>query len=387
MGAFFSALSLRVTDALLPRLAAYFTVSLSDAANVITAFAVAYGLVQVVYGPLGDRYGKFRVVCWASMAASLAHLACALAPGFAGLTAARAVAGATTAALIPLAMAWIGDQIPYERRQPILAKFLLGQILGLTTGIWFGGLTADYLSWRTPFLALALGFFLISLHLFSQSRRQARGHTTAQPETTAALQLTDIMRGFTSVLASGWCRVVLATAYLEGLLLFGVLAFVATHVHQHHGLSLAAAGSLVMLFGLGGVGYAVFSGPLVSGLGEVGLVRAGGSLMTLALLTVALAPQWQWSIPACTLCGLGFYMMHNTLQINATQMMPARRGSAMSLYAGCFFLGQASGVALASWLLAFWSTTAIISAGALGLLLLSLWFAHLRRRQPQPGAA
>jgi predicted MFS family arabinose efflux permease len=47
---------------------------------------------------------------------------------------------------------------------------------------------------------------------------------------------------------------------------------------------------------------------------------------------------------ACGLLGLGFYQLHNTLQTLATQMAPAARGTALSLFAFCFFLGQAVGV-------------------------------------------
>ena len=46
--------------------------------------------------------------------------------------------------------------------------------------------------------------------------------------------------------------------------------------------------------------------------------------------------------------GLGFYMLHNTLQTNATQMVPESRGLAMSLFAFMLFSGQSVGVALAA---------------------------------------
>jgi len=131
LAAFGSAVSMRVADAQLPALAAGFGVSLAAAAQVITLFAVAYGLLQLVMGPLGDRYGKWRVIAWATLASAATALACALAPDFDSLLLARLAAGATCAALIPLAMAWIGDAVPYERRQGVLARFLLGQILGM----------------------------------------------------------------------------------------------------------------------------------------------------------------------------------------------------------------------------------------------------------------
>jgi MFS family permease len=107
---------MRVTDALLPRLATDFDVGIAHASYVVTGFAVAYGLMQVFFGPLGDRFGKLRVIACSSAIAAIASVACLVAPGFEGLLAARIVAGAFCGSIIPLAMAWIGDVVPYQDR-------------------------------------------------------------------------------------------------------------------------------------------------------------------------------------------------------------------------------------------------------------------------------
>jgi MFS family permease len=115
---------LRACDPLLPRLSAEYGVGLGAAAQTVTSFAIAYSVLQLAYGPIGDRYGKYRVITIATFASALTSLACALAPTFAALVVARMFAGATAGALIPLSIAWIGDVVPYERRQPVLARFL-----------------------------------------------------------------------------------------------------------------------------------------------------------------------------------------------------------------------------------------------------------------------
>jgi predicted MFS family arabinose efflux permease len=45
---------------------------------------------------------------------------------------------------------------------------------------------------------------------------------------------------------------------------------------------------------------------------------------------------------------LGFYAFHNVMQVHATQMAPAARGTSVSLYASCLFLGVAGGVWVAA---------------------------------------
>ena len=377
--AFGSGMSLRVMDAMLPRLAEEFSLTLGSAASVITVFAVAYGMAQLVFGPLGDRFGKYRVVALGCLACALTTLVCALAPSFSLLLLARTMAGATAASIIPLSMAWIGDVIAYEFRQPVLARFLIGQILGLSGGVALGGFAADHLDWRTPFFLIALVFFLIAVWLLLLNRRlppQAR--QSHQSEGSAMVRM---VSEFGQVLALPWARVILLTVFAEGAFLYGSFAFMVSHLHQLHTLSLSTAGQVVMLYGLGGLLFAFAAPALVRRMGEVGLCKWGGILVALAFLVVALAKAWWWSVPACFIAGLGFYMLHNTLQINATQMAPERRGSAVAAFASCFFIGQSVGIAVNGQLIAIVGTTGIVVLGAIGVWLVSWNFVRLMRKK------
>ena len=382
--AFGSGMSLRVNDALLPQLAHEFGVSLGQASQVISLFAIAYGVAQLFFGPVGDRFGKYRVIAWATAACALTALGCAFAPDFAALRLARALAGATAAAIIPLAMAWIGDVVPYAQRQPVLARFLIGQILGLSSGVWLGGFAADHLSWRAPYLLIAVLFAAASAALFVLHRRlppAARAATRA-----AGPAWRRVLSEFAGVLARPWARGVLALVFFEGMCLYGPFAFVASHLHQAFGLSLSNAGALVMLFGLGGLLFALASGRLVMRLGERGLARWGGLLMCVSLLAIAYAPAWGWVIGGCLVLGLGFYMMHNTLQVNATQMAPDRRGAAVSAFAACFFLGQSAGVSLGGLAVGTIGASRFLALGAVGLLVLSSVFAAALGRRHRAAA-
>ena len=383
-GAFASAASLRLCDPMLPALARHFGTTTGQAAVVVTATSVAYGVFQLLFGPLGDRFGKFRVVAWACLVSTLGALGCALSPSLETLAVARAFTGATTAAIIPLSMAWIGDVVPYAERQPVLARFLIGQIVGLSTGVWLGGFAADHLSWQAPYLLIALLFSGASLALFALQRRlPAAARRTVRAEGPAWKRTRS---EFAQVLSLPWARTVLSLVFIEGMCLYGPFAFVATHVHQRFGLSLSSAGSLVMLFGLGGLLFALFSGRMVRRLGETGLARWGGALLCLSLLTIGFAPGWGWATLACFVLGLGFYTLHNTLQVNATQMAPERRGAAVSAFAACFFLGQSAGVTLGGWAVGTIGASRFMALGGLGLLTVSLTFAAALGRQRRAAA-
>ena len=72
----------------------------------------------------------------------------------------------------------------------------------------------------------------------------------------------------------------------------------------------------------------------------------GGIGIAASFVLLTIAPNAQFAIPATILAGFSYYMLHNTLQTNATQMAPDMRGLGIAIFASCLFLGQAVGVAL-----------------------------------------
>jgi predicted MFS family arabinose efflux permease len=74
-------------------------------------------------------------------------------------------------------------------------------------------------------------------------------------------------------------------------------------------------------------------------------------------------------------------MFHNTMQANATQMAPHARGTAVSLFASCLFLGQSLGVVLAAALIGHIGTGAVIALGGGVMALEGLYFAWALRRR------
>ncbi|MYZ42749.1 MFS transporter [Schauerella aestuarii] len=377
LAAFVSSSAFRVCDAMLPQLALDFGTTTGGAAYVVTAFAVAYGFVQIVFGPVGDRYGKYRVIAFATLACAIGSSVAALASSLPVLIAARAVSGAAGAGIVPLSMAWIGDNVPYERRQETLARFLTGTILGMSTGQVLGGVFADTVGWRWAFALLVVGYLVVGVLLQRELRRQRETHdvpTGGQARPRFVAQAAVVWR-------TPWARVVLATVFIEGLLVFGSLAFAPAYLHTRFGLSLTLAGAVVAVYAAGGLAYTVVARRVVARLGESGMVMAGGFVLGLAFLLYLIGPIWAVSLAASVLAGFGYYLLHATLQTNATQMVPEARGTAVAWFASCLFMGQAVGVAIAGMLVDAAGAVWIFGSSALLLPLLGLAFGAALRRK------
>lgn len=362
---------MRVCDAMLPILAQEFRLSTREASRVIWAFALAYGVSQLVYGPLGDRHGKLRTIAFATLACALSNAGAAASSSFEWLLAARCVAGATAAGIIPLAMAWVGDTVAYEARQVVLAKLLGATVFGMMSGQWLGAVAADTLGWRWAFALLALVFGAAAVGLF-----KAGGHRRSQ----AASPAQGWVHVYCAVLQRPWARVVLLVTAIEGALAFSALAFIPSYVQLRFDLSASAAGLLVVFYGIGGLIFSRVAGRLLLRCQAAGLAKLGGLCAGLAFIAMAVTPSW-YAIPVACLCaGFGFYALHNTLQVNATQMVPAQRATAVSMFACCLFLGQALGIAAASWLFEQSSPSAVFGIAGLGLLLLGFVFSMAMRQ-------
>ena len=341
LAGFFSGVALRICDALIPRLAGDFGISAGTAGQVMLTYSIAYGLSQLGSGPLGDRWGKVQMVCASVFGCALAAFLCALVGSFGGLLAIRAGWGIAAAGLVPLSIAWVGDTVAYEQRQATLAKMLMGMLVGMTAGQAGGGFFADSsLGWRGAFTTVGLGFLVVGVLLAAR----LKSVPAAAPQQARARL--GMFRQIAAVLAVPWARVVLAGAFVEGVFLLGPLAFLPAYLHGRFGVSLSRAGMLVSLYAAGGFVYAVLAPQLVRRLGEARMVAMGGAFMGLGFLALYLTPLAVLAAPICLAIGFGTYLYHNTLQTNATQMVPAWRGTAMSCFAFCLFSGQAIGVSL-----------------------------------------
>ncbi|MEA3394938.1 MAG: MFS transporter, partial [Pseudomonadota bacterium] len=162
----------RLCDAMLPELSREFSATLAQAAQVVSMFAVVYGLAQLFYGPLGDRLGKYRVVTLATLGCSVGSIATVFATSLDWLVLARMGVALGAAAVIPLSLAWIGDAVAYEMRQETLARVGLGTTLGIAGGQLLGGVFSDSLGWRWAFGFMTLLFGVVGLLLRADLRRQ-----------------------------------------------------------------------------------------------------------------------------------------------------------------------------------------------------------------------
>lgn len=369
----------RVTDTLLPQIALDFHTTVGAAAIVVTVYAVTHGTTQFIAGPTGDRFGKYRTVAIASIAASVLVALCGTASSLPQLALARLATGAVAGWVIPISMAYVGDVTPFGQRQAVLARYISGYILGQIFGQAAGGVLGDLIGWRNVLFVLA-GLFAASgaglvVELWTNPQTRAAGPAAAAGRSLFA--------DYGVVASNSFARMILAIGFFEGALAWGAFTYIGADLHLRFDLSFTLIGTTVAFFGIGGLIYAGLVKLLVYRLGEIGLPLAGAAILAAAYVILAIEPRWWFAPLAVAGIGLGFYMFHNTLQTNATQMTPEARGTAVAIFASALYFGQTAGVALGALVIDRLGARPLFLGTAVAFPVLAFWFTReLRRRRP-----
>ncbi len=374
---FASQAQVRVTNSLLPQIAADFHTTVGAAAIVVTAYALTHGSIQFVAGPVADRFGKFRTVAIASLIAALLVAICGTVSSVPQLALARLMTGAVAGWVIPISMAYVGDVTPHERTQAILARYASGYILGQLFGQAAGGVLGDLIGWRCVFFVLAGLFGIAALGLVMELVTDPRTRASGRPAKDSRGFIAD----YVIVLSNPFARLILIIGVIEAALAWGAFAYIGADLHARFSLSFTLIGLTVAFFGAGGLIYSALVKHFVYRFGQAGLTLGGGLVIAAAYLALAVEPVW-WLAPiATTAIGLGFYMFHNTLQTKATQMTPEARGTGVAFFTSALYLGQTIGVGIGALVIDRLGAIPLYIGTAVAFPVLAFWFASLLRRR------
>lgn len=235
------------TDLYLPTLPAIrdsLGTSMAEIQLTLTALLLAFGISQLVWGPLSDRFGRRPVLLWGMSAYVLASLACVAAPSIDWLIAARTVQGIAMGAAVMAARAIVRDLYPPHEGAQVMSQALTGLGMIACTCAPVGGLLSDWIGWRYALFSVTL-FGLLTLGLLLWGYRE-----TLPQRRLDALQWRSLWRSNVEIFCHPvfltWCG--LSSASYLGLFTFlATSSFVFT---QQLGYSKTTYGLLMLTMSL-----------------------------------------------------------------------------------------------------------------------------------------
>lgn len=354
---------------LLPAMADDLNGSIAAVGLAVSFYAIPYGLFQIVFGPIGDRRGKIQVIRWNVLLFALGTGLCGAVAALPALYGLRAVTGICAAAVFPLSLAFIGDAVPYARRQQAITTLLGVSSLGGALSTAVGGLIGEFLSWRALFYLYSVVSLVVAFMLF---------RVPAKAPVAVSGPWWEALAGYRKLASVPRARLLYAMAMIEGAIILGAFTYVGAFVRERYELDYLMIGLVLACYAVGTLIATRLLRRFAGQSREASLVLGGGVVMGLGYLALMLAPVWQLIPIVLYGTGTGFALLHSTLQTRATELVPALRGTAVAIFAFSLFLGGGIGTAFfgavvseASYELAFGIAGAVLIG--LGLFARRIW--------------
>ena len=351
LGAFALGMASYVTAGLIPLIAPAFEVPVAMAAQLVTAFTLAYGLgspLAVALLPAGRQRAGLLLALGLFV---LANAASALAGGFAQLLVLRAIAGIGSGVYLALGIAACAAMVAPGQRGRAIAAIMGGMASGTVLGVPLSLLLAARLGWASAlWLVTALG----ALALMGLCWK-----LPAMPKAPAVA-----LRRKLALLADGQVMGILVVSLLAAIASLGMYTFIAPLVAPDG----EAVAPFLWAWGVGGVAGSMLVGPLADRMAAPRLTLIILLLLALSLAALPLAGAWQHWLPLLPILLWGAAGW--ALQVPQNQRLLAVRAAqgdgnlAIALNESALYLGSAIGAAGGGLLLLLHWPAWLLAAGA-----------------------
>jgi predicted MFS family arabinose efflux permease len=337
---------------LLPALAQDLNVGVPAAGHLVTAFSLAYAIGAPVMAVLMAGLERRRLLAVAMGGFALANLLAALAPGYAGLLAARLLLALSAASFMPAASGYAAALGGLERRGRALSLVTNGLTLAIIAGVPLGVLVGEGFGWRATFLGVAGLAALSLLGILARLPRQPPGATASLGERLALAKRCDMLA-------------VLTTSMLTVAGTFTVYTYLGVFLAGVVGLGPQGLALVLLGFGLASAIGTRLGGSAADRWGARPTVILGSGLALLAYLALslgaALGPTRAMPVllPVILLWGLSSWGLITAQQVRLVALAPALAPVSLSLNSSAIYLGSAMGAAVGA---------LVIADGAVGRL-------------------
>jgi predicted MFS family arabinose efflux permease len=343
---------------LLPALARDLNVGVPAAGHLVTAFSLAYALGAPVMAVLTAGLERRRMLVIAMSGFALANLLAALAPGYAGLLAARLLLALAAGSFMPAASGYAATLGGPERRGRALSMVNNGLTLAIIVGVPLGVLVGEGFGWRATFLGVAGLAMLSLLGILAWLPRQPPSATASLGEHLAVAAQRDVLA-------------VLAASVLIVAATFTVYTYIGVFLADVAGLGPHGLALVLLGFGVASAAGTRLGGSAADRWGSHRTVILGGGLALLAFLTLSLGamlgPAWAMPVllPAILLWGLASWGLVTAQQARLVALAPALTSVSLSLNSSAIYLGSATGAAVGALVIAHGAVTELgwVSAG------------------------
>ena len=293
-----------------------------------------------------------------------ATLGCALADTFGQLLLARAACGVAARVFIPSCYAWIGENVPAERRAQAMGRVMAGWSVALVLGVPTGSWVAEALGWRAAFVATAAVAVLAVLAL---CRLPAQPPSNS-PRTTA--------RQDWAIVAASEPLKIMGVNFLTVMGFYACNTYLGWATRDALGVGSGVAGSVVMGYGIG-LMLSTLNGHWLDRFGHR---RSLAVAVWCLVLVFAALPLGLFHLAALGGVMVVWGVFQGAAQTCTATLMtrqaPGAQGLAMACMSATTYLGVALGAAAGGWMMPSHGLSAVAAISAVATAIaggLVLW--------------
>jgi predicted MFS family arabinose efflux permease len=304
---------------LLVRIASDLSLDIGTAALSVTSYMLFFGLLTVFFGPLGDRYGRARILKVAAFGSAVFSMLSAFVWDLPSLIIARAVNGGFSAGIMPLAVAYAGESSTPQTRQTRIGVVMGLMFLGGAMATAIGGAVASVGSWKIVYFIYGAAEFLTAIPLAFLLKGKATSPAAG------------ILSSYKAVFANRKLLKAIGILFFVGFSTLGTFAFLGKFIQDAAQLNLILVGGILSAYGIGTLVGGMFSGGIRARIGAR-IFPAAGTMGFAGLLVLGITNALpSLAVPALFLYGLGFICLQSSIITTAQDLLPDRRGAVMSI--------------------------------------------------------
>ena len=370
---FWSCLDRTIVLPLIPVIAEDFGSTLVAAGMAVTAHALAYSLLQLMWGPLSTRWGRPKVLWVSTAIAAVANIATAAAPSMTTFLIARTASGGAFAAAFAAVLTYFGDTLPPSRRPAAMSNLATSSALGLAAGSLLAAWLDLWVVWRWTFGGYGVITAVLVLALI---RLPDAGNHAGER----------ILGQLRSLVRNRWALGIYGLVVVEGFLLIGVLSFLPVALQQS-GESVLVSGFVTVVFGVAVVVMSQSMKLFVARVAPQRILAVGGVVCVASFALLVPRVSAATVMVGAALMGIAWALAHTTLQTWIADVAMDARALGMTFFSISLMLGGALGAAagsLAAGRLAFPALFAVsVVASAVFGVLASAGRARYREREDE----
>lgn len=312
-----------------------FALSPAETGFAVTIYGIALAAVAPFAGLISDRLSRKRTLRLGLIVFSLAGFGAAFASNFAILLVARALCAVGAALFLPSSYAYVGDEVPFDRRAQVMGRVMFGWSISMVLGVPLGGALSEIVGWRGALASLALlGLFVLAMLWRLPSRHRPNTEPGA---------LKRLVGNLWQLICQGKILLLLTVNFLNMFSFYGVYTYLGTDLRDTLQTGGGGAALYAGFYGLG-FGISTINGRLADRLGKPRTLII--ALLCLAVVLSALPIAAHGAITlALAMCIWGIFQggVMVSLPSIVTEQSAELRGSVTALLSCTTYIGVTIG--------------------------------------------